>query len=174
MGRCSARTCTATTAPPAPVTGTSFAVWAPHAQGVRVKGDFNSWDGREHPMRAARRRPGVWELFVPGVGAGTRYKFVVLGADGEWREKADPMAFRTEVPAGDARRSSSSRATSGATTTWMAARREREPRTTRPMSIYEVHLGSWRHAAGPTRELADELVGYVARPRLHPRRAACR
>ncbi|MBO0843369.1 MAG: 1,4-alpha-glucan branching enzyme, partial [Nocardioides sp.] len=65
-------------------TGTSFAVWAPHALGVRLKGDFNSWDGREHPMSNVGN--GVWELFVPGVGAGTSYKFVVLGQDGTWRE----------------------------------------------------------------------------------------
>ncbi len=62
-----------------------------------MKGDFNSWDGREHPMRQMGVS-GVWELFVPDVGAGTRYKFVMLGADDQWREKADPMAFHTEVP----------------------------------------------------------------------------
>ena len=86
--------------PTGTVTGTSFAVWAPHAQGVRVKGDFNSWDGREHPMRQMGVS-GVWELFVPDVGSGTRYKYVVLGADGQWREKADPMAYHTEVPPRD-------------------------------------------------------------------------
>src|SRR5690242_20378175 len=79
------------------IAGTSFAVWAPHAKGVRIKGDFNSWDGREHPMRQLGVS-GVWELFVPNVGAGTKYKYVVLGADDQWREKADPMAFHTEVP----------------------------------------------------------------------------
>jgi 1,4-alpha-glucan branching enzyme len=83
--------------PTGPVKGTSFAVWAPHAKGVRVKGDFNSWDGREHPMRQMGVS-GVWELFVPDVGGGTRYKFAILGADDQWREKADPMAFHTEVP----------------------------------------------------------------------------
>lgn len=61
------------------VTGTSFAVWAPAAKGVRVKGDFNHWDGREHPMRQLGIS-GVWELFVPGIGSGTRYKFIILGA----------------------------------------------------------------------------------------------
>src|SRR5690348_17407208 len=60
----------------------------PISRGVRLEGDFNSWDGREHPMRALGES-GVWELFVPGVGSGTGYKYVVLGADGEWREKAD-------------------------------------------------------------------------------------
>ncbi len=83
--------------PTGPVRGASFAVWAPHAQGIRVKGDFNSWDGREHPMRQLGVS-GVWELFVPDVSSGARYKFIVLGADDVWREKADPMAFHTEVP----------------------------------------------------------------------------
>ena len=80
-----------------PVTGTSFAVWAPSAQGVRLAGDFNYWDGRAHPMRAMGST-GVWELFVPDVGDGAHYKFDVLGRDGEWRQKADPVAFRAEVP----------------------------------------------------------------------------
>ncbi|HEU4568494.1 MAG TPA: hypothetical protein VFR99_10700 [Marmoricola sp.] len=80
-----------------PVTGTAFTVWAPHAQGLRVEGDFNSWDGREHPMRMLADS-GVWELFVPGVGAGARYKFVILGADGQWQERADPMATYAEEP----------------------------------------------------------------------------
>ena len=79
------------------ISGTSFAVWAPGARGVRVKADFNNWDGREHPMRQLGQS-GVWELFVPGVGSGTQYKYVIFGADNEWREKADPMAFYTEVP----------------------------------------------------------------------------
>jgi 1,4-alpha-glucan branching enzyme len=79
------------------VQGTSFAVWAPSAQGVRLTGDFNYWDGRAHPMRAMGST-GVWELFVPGLGDGTHYKFEVLGKDGVWRQKADPVAFRAEVP----------------------------------------------------------------------------
>ena len=83
-------------APGEVVTGTAFAVWAPSARGVRIKGDFNNWDGREHPMRQLGVS-GVWELFVPGRGSGTKYKFVILGADRQWREKADPMAFHTEI-----------------------------------------------------------------------------
>jgi len=78
--------------PQGPITGTSFAVWAPHATGVRITGDFNSWDGREHPLRQLGSS-GVWELFLPEVASGSRYKFLILGADGHWREKADPMAF---------------------------------------------------------------------------------
>ena len=79
------------------VTGTSFAVWAPNARGVRVTGDFDHWSGAGTPMRSLGSS-GVWELFVPDVGAGTRYKFQILGQDGVWREKADPMAFASEVP----------------------------------------------------------------------------
>jgi 1,4-alpha-glucan branching enzyme len=78
------------------VTGVGFAVWAPHAQAVRVIGDFNSWDGARHSMRLLGS--GVWELFVPGVGVGTIYKYELLTPDGAWVKRADPMARRTEVP----------------------------------------------------------------------------
>ena len=144
------------------VEGTSFAVWAPSARGVRVRGDFNNWDGREHPMRQLGVS-GVWELFVPGVGSGTRYKFHLLGADGLWREKADPLAFHTEVPP----LTSSVVYESGyqwGDGDWMAARAERQP-ISAPMSIYEVHLGSWKkHLDGRSwgyGELADDLVAYL-------------
>ena len=79
------------------VTGTAFAVWAPAARAVSVVGDFNSWDGRLHAMRTLGSG-GIWELFLPEVGAGARYKFEILTADGELRLKADPMAQETEVP----------------------------------------------------------------------------
>jgi 1,4-alpha-glucan branching enzyme len=143
--------------PNGPVTGTSFAVWAPQAKGVRVKGDFNSWDGREHPMRELGVS-GVWELFVPDVAAGTRYKYVVLGADDQWREKADPMAFQTEVPPATSSVVFDSSYTWG-DDAWMKARAE-EAIHRRPMSTYEVHLASWRRGKSYA-ELADELVDYV-------------
>ena len=139
------------------VTGTSFAVWAPSAQGVRLVGDFNYWDGRAHPMRALGSS-GVWELFVPDIGDGAHYKFEVLGRDGVWRQKADPMAFATEVPP----------ATASVVFTpsyewgdgeWLERRAKTDPLTA-PMSTYEVHLGSWRQGLS-YRELADELVGHV-------------
>jgi len=79
------------------VVGTSFAVWAPRAQAVHVTGDFNGWDTRSHSMRLLDGS-GVWELFVPGAGDGTLYKFLVRGADGKVREKADPMARATQQP----------------------------------------------------------------------------
>ena len=146
-----------------PITGTSFAVWAPHARGVRVKGDFNNWDGREHPMRQMGTS-GVWELFVPDVGSGTRYKFLIYGADGQWREKADPMAFHTEVPP----LTSSVVFDSGYSwgdSSWMAGRTASDRAHELPMSVYEIHLGSWKKHNGGSPlsyvDLADELVDYV-------------
>ena len=83
--------------PDPPVTGTAFAVWAPAARAVSVVGDFNSWDGRLHAMRSLGST-GIWELFLPGVGPGARYKYEILGADGQLLLKADPYALETEVP----------------------------------------------------------------------------
>jgi 1,4-alpha-glucan branching enzyme len=143
--------------PAGTVRGTSFAVWAPNAQGVRVQGDFDYWSGRAYPMRSMGSS-GVWELFIPGVGSGDRYKFVVLGMDNEWREKADPMAFATEVPPGTASVVFESTYKWG-DQDWLAKRAE-TPWHASPISIYEVHLGSWRQGLG-YRELADELVDYV-------------
>ena len=140
------------------VTGTSFAVWAPNARGVRVVGDFNHWDGRTHPMRSLGST-GIWELFVPGVGDGTRYKYEVHGSDGIHRLKADPMAQATETPPASASRVFSS-AYSWADEDWMTRRAAANPHHG-PMSTYEVHLGSWRPGLS-YRQLADELVGYVA------------
>ena len=79
------------------VEGVSFAVWAPNARGVKVTGDFDYWQARAYPMRSLGSS-GVWEIFIPGVQVGSRYRYHVLGADGTWREKSDPMAFATEVP----------------------------------------------------------------------------
>ncbi len=145
-----------------PVTGTSFAVWAPAARGVRVVGDFNYWDGTASPLRSLGSS-GVWELFVPDVGDGSRYKFEILGHDGVWRQKADPMAFATEVPPSTASMVFTS-SYEWADSEWMAQRAARRP-VSSPMSIYEVHLGSWRR--GPEgeflnyRDLAALLVDYV-------------
>jgi 1,4-alpha-glucan branching enzyme len=139
------------------VAGTAFSVWAPNAQGVRVIGDFNHWNGGAHPMRSLGRS-GVWELFIPEIGAGTRYKFQILGYDGVWREKADPMARRTEVPPATASVVELSEY-SWQDQEWMALRPERSA-LTEPMSTYEVHLGSWRPGLS-YRQLASELVTYV-------------
>jgi 1,4-alpha-glucan branching enzyme len=144
------------------VSGTSFAVWAPHARGIRLKASFNNWDGREHPMRQLGTS-GVWELFVPDIGSGTGYKFSILGADGQWREKADPMAFHTEVPPATSSVVFESSYTWG-DERWMADRAGRQPHA-EAMSVYEMHLGSWKkHHGGGTytyQEVADSLVDYV-------------
>ncbi|MFK0039951.1 1,4-alpha-glucan branching enzyme [Paenarthrobacter sp. NPDC090517] len=139
------------------VDGVSFAVWAPNAQAVRVKGDFNGWDGRSHGMRSLGSS-GVWELFIPGVVAGACYKYEILTKAGHWVEKADPLAFGTEVPPLTASRvvDASYRFKDAE---WMSARAQRDPHNS-PMSVYEVHLGSWRLGLG-YKELAKELVDYV-------------
>ncbi len=144
------------------ISGTAFAVWAPSARGVRLKGDFNSWDGREHPMRQLGSS-GVWELFVPGVGAGTAYKYWIHGADGTWREKADPMASFAEVaPATSSKIFESTYAWGDQE--WMDARLSRQ-HVAEPMSVYEMHLASWkRHPGGgfwSYDEMADDLVPYL-------------
>jgi 1,4-alpha-glucan branching enzyme len=140
------------------VTGVSFAVWAPNARGVRLVGDFNGWDGSSHPMRSLGSS-GVWELFVPDLGAGTHYKYAVLGADSVWRDKSDPMARATEVPPRTASVVHDS-SYEWQDDEWMQQRAEVQPHAA-PMSTYEVHLGSWRQGRS-YRELADELVEYVS------------
>jgi 1,4-alpha-glucan branching enzyme len=143
--------------PDGPVEGTSFAVWAPNAQAVQVAGDFNGWDGGGHAMRSLGGS-GVWDLFVPGIGVGTHYKFRIHGPDGQWHEKADPLAFATEVPPATASIVSAPRH-SWADDAWIS-RRESTDWLAAPMSIYEVHLGSWRPGLD-YRELADELADYL-------------
>jgi 1,4-alpha-glucan branching enzyme len=143
--------------PAGPVTGTSFAVWAPTAQGVRVTGDFDGWSGWAHPMRVLGSA-GVWELFVPGIEPGTRYKFRVLGRDGRWRDKADPLAFATEIPPATASVVDLPQH-SWEDEEWMTARAQRQAHA-EPMSVYEVHLGSWRPGLD-YREMAHQLVDYL-------------
>jgi 1,4-alpha-glucan branching enzyme len=140
------------------VAGAAFAVWAPNARSVRVAGDFNGWDGRVHPMRMLGAS-GIWELFVPGAGPGARYKYEVLSQDGRVVLKADPFAFATERPPATASVVHASAYRWG-DEAWMAARGERQ-RTDSRISVYEVHLGSWRRGLD-YRQLADELPEYVA------------
>ncbi|MGC5030596.1 1,4-alpha-glucan branching protein GlgB [Micromonospora sp. DT229] len=138
--------------------GVAFTVWAPNARGVRVVGDFTGWapdDG--WPMRSLGST-GVWEIFVPGVQKGARYKYRVLGADGHWRDKADPLAGYAEVPPATASVVHHSTYEWG-DADWLARRATRQPHQ-EPMSVYEVHLGSWRPGLG-YRELAEQLAGYV-------------
>jgi 1,4-alpha-glucan branching enzyme len=137
--------------------GTSFAVWAPNARGVRVIGDFNHWDGRAHPMRSLGSS-GVWELMLPGVGPGATYKFEICGPDGSWHRKADPMAGLAERPPATASVVTQS-AYQWGDQEWLAARAEHDL-LANPMSVYEVHLGSWRPGLSYT-ELASQLTSYV-------------
>ncbi|WP_220793313.1 1,4-alpha-glucan branching protein GlgB [Nocardioides stalactiti] len=145
--------------------GTTFAVWAPNARSVAVVGDFNDWDGNAHEMRTTPTG-GVWTTFVPGVGDGAYYQFLVHGADGIWRQKADPLAFAAEIaPATGSRVFTSTHEWTD--DAWMAER-GRQP-VAEPMAVYEMHLGSWkRHPDGrfwTYDELADPdhgLPSYLA------------
>jgi 1,4-alpha-glucan branching enzyme len=140
-----------------PVAGTSFTVWAPHAQAVRVLGEFNGWDGRLHALRNMGPT-GVWELFVPGLEAGTLYKFELLGANGTWVTRADPMARFTETPPLTASVVGTT-SHEWADAAWMEHRAATNPHDG-PMSIYEMHLGSWRPGLG-YRDIADPLIEYL-------------
>jgi 1,4-alpha-glucan branching enzyme len=138
--------------------GTAFAVWAPNARGVRVVGDFTGWGPHDGwPMRSLGAS-GVWEVVVPDAAAGHRYKYRILGRDGVWREKADPLASYAEVPERTASIVYAS-AYEWGDADWLERRRRRVPHR-EAMSVYEVHLGSWR--PGLTyRDLADQLTAYV-------------
>jgi 1,4-alpha-glucan branching enzyme len=147
------------------VNGVSFAVWAPNARSVSVVGDFNGWDGRLHPMRSLGAS-GIWELFVPGVASGTTYKFEIRTGDGRLRLKADPLAFRTEIPPRNASVVFESQY-EWRDSDWMEQRSSTDA-LARPLSVYEVHLGSWR--LDPLEEdrpltyaeLGEELAEYVS------------
>ncbi len=142
------------------VTGVSFAVWAPNAGRVSVVGDFNGWDGRRHVMRF-RHECGVWEMFVPHVMPGDFYKYEILTSDGKIQLKADPYAFRSQL-----------RPDTASVVHWLppliASDRKRKDANAldAPVSIYEVHLGSWRLPQDGRRwlsyrELAEQLIPYV-------------
>ncbi|MDE3132784.1 MAG: 1,4-alpha-glucan branching protein GlgB, partial [Acidobacteriota bacterium] len=151
------------------IAGTAFAVWAPAARSVSVVGDFNFWNGQAHPMRSLGGS-GVWELFIPGVEAGGRYKFEILTPTGELRLKADPYAQQAELPPQTASVITRTKHDwSPAEQQWQERRAHSAP-LAEPVSIYEVHLGSWRRDAqrgdapndAPAyAELADELAAYA-------------
>jgi 1,4-alpha-glucan branching enzyme len=140
-----------------PSAGTAFAVWAPHAQAVRVIGDFNGWDGVRHAMRSLGGT-GVWELFIPGLEAGSNYKYEILTQGGQWVRRADPMARYTEVPPMTASVIGTS-SYSWNDGEWMRQRAASNPHTG-AMSVYEMHLGSWKPGLD-YRTLADELIPYL-------------
>ncbi len=147
------------------VEGTHFAVWAPNAKRVAIIGDFNNWDNRRHVLRR-RGNSGVWEIFIPAAHDGQRYKYDIIGADGERHLKADPVGFGAQHAPETA---SIIRDLSGygwRDEDWMETRAEVQNRNA-PISIYEVHLGSWRRVVDDGnrplsyKEAAEQLVGYV-------------
>ncbi|MDZ4821341.1 MAG: 1,4-alpha-glucan branching protein GlgB [Planctomycetota bacterium] len=147
------------------VQGVNFAVWAPDAQNISVIGDFNAWDGRRHPMR--KHIPsGVWELFVPGLGEGTIYKFRVRSKWGQDVDKSDPYGFGAEVPPLTASRVVDLNRYQWRDQDWVN-KRPKIQSLDQPLNMYEVHLGSWRRPGDDPsryltyRELAHQLVEYV-------------
>ncbi|MEY4496888.1 MAG: hypothetical protein RLZZ364_193 [Actinomycetota bacterium] len=137
--------------------GTAFSVWAPNAQAVSLIGDHNFWDKSAHPM-VRQGSSGIWEIFVPGIGAGTKYKFAICGAFGQWVDHADPLARQTECPPLTASIVNESNY-QWSDTSWMDRRKDFQPWRS-PVSVYEVHLGSWRLGL-EYRQLAIELVDYI-------------
>ena len=146
--------------------GVHFAVWAPSAERVSVVGDFNMWDGRLHPMRRLGLS-GVWEIFIPGIEEGQRYKYEIRSTNqGELLLKSDPYGFRLEHPPMTAS-IVTRREYEWNDAQWFVDRAGRNAWLQRPMAIYEVHLGSWMRVPDEQnrwltyRELADRLVPYV-------------
>jgi 1,4-alpha-glucan branching enzyme len=147
------------------VTGVRFAVWAPNARRVSVVGDFNGWDGRRHLMRK-RVEAGVWELFIPGLPVGAVYKYEILGPYGLLPLKSDPVALQVEPPPRTASIVADPEPFSWTDDAWLKARAASGQHLHAPISIYEVHAGSWRrrwHDGQPLDwdELADQLIPYV-------------
>ncbi|MEH2084139.1 MAG: 1,4-alpha-glucan branching enzyme [Nostoc sp.] len=167
------------------VKGVYFAVWAPNARNVSLLGNFNFWDGRKHQMR--KGRTGIWELFIPEIGVGEHYKYEIKNFEGHIYEKSDPYGFQQELRPKTASIVTDLDTYSWSDESWMEKRRHTDP-LTQPVSVYEVHLGSWLHASsaepaklpnGETepvvvvsglkpgarfltyRELADRLIPYV-------------
>jgi 1,4-alpha-glucan branching enzyme len=150
------------------VQGVRFAVWAPNARRVSVVGDFNIWDGRRHPMRL-RHPSGVWEIFIPRLQPGAAYKYEILGAHGILPLKADPMALATQLPPDTASKVAAPLQVDWQDHEWMQSRADKQ-KPSAPLSIYELHVGSWQcelDEAGEVsrqygwRELAERLVPYV-------------
>ena len=148
------------------IDGFRFAVWAPNARRVSIVGDFNEWDGHRHPMRLWQNG-GIWELFVPGLKAGVHYKYELTGPDGTLLPlKADPVAFAAQQPPETASVLQGTNDPAWSDDKWMATRGAKDPRHI-PISIYEVHLGSWARVAEEGnryltyRELGERLIPYV-------------
>jgi 1,4-alpha-glucan branching enzyme len=149
------------------ISGVSFAVWAPNARGVSVLGDFNRWDGRLFPMRMMGSS-GIWELFVPGLSAGTLYKFEIRTQEGQLRIKTDPLAFSMEIPPAMCARIWDLGQYTWGDDQWMETRSRINWRTS-PMAVYECHLGSFRQVPDEGnrpltyREIAPYLIEEMKR-----------
>ena len=146
------------------VEGTAFSVWAPNARRVSVVGDFNAWDGRRHPMRK-RMGVGIWEIFIPGIATGSLYKYEIIGVYGEVMPlKADPLSFAQEAPPETASIICGPVVHEWKDQSWFEGREERQSKHA-PISIYELHLGSWRRGGdGEILDydaIADLLVPYI-------------
>jgi len=147
-------------------TGVHFAVWAPNADRVSLIGDFNGWDGRVNPMRLLVPS-GVWEIFIPDLRDGEHYKFEIRTATGDLLRKSDPFGFAFEVPPQSASIVRDISSYAWHDEAWMRTRREQGAWLSRPMAVYEVHLGSWARIPEEGnrfltyKELAHRLVPYV-------------
>lgn len=137
--------------------GTAFSVWAPNARAVSLISDINYWDRNTHPM-IGLGSTGIWEIFIPDVGLGVKYKFAICTVDGRWVDHADPMARQTEIPPLTASVVNESNY-DWQDSAWMQGRRDFQPWRS-PVSAYEIHLGSWKLGLS-YRELASELTTYV-------------
>ncbi|QLL29931.1 1,4-alpha-glucan branching enzyme [Thermosynechococcus sichuanensis E542] len=138
------------------VAGVYFAVWAPNARNVSVIGNFNHWDGRKHQM--ARRGNGIWELFIPGLGVGEHYKYEIKNQDGHIYEKSDPYGFYQEPRPKTASIVTDLNSYEWGDNDWLEKRRHTDP-LTQPISVFEVHLGSWLHAS-----MEDPPIGADGQP----------
>ncbi len=147
------------------VDGTRFAVWAPNARSICVIGDFNNWDRRLHPMQI-HHSTGIWQVFLPDVGVGANYKYLMTFQSGQQQEKIDPYGFYFEEPPKTAAIIYDLGKFQWDDQEWMKRRQETDPLKA-PLSIYEAHLGSWKRAPGDRplsyRELADQMVPYLKR-----------
>nr|WP_245155751.1 1,4-alpha-glucan branching protein GlgB [Paracoccus ravus] len=147
------------------IAGAHFAVWAPNARRVSVVGDFNAWDGRRHPMRRLRES-GVWEIFLPRLSEGTLYKYEILDAQGDVTLRADPFGYGSQHPPEKASILRDITGYGWHDQDWMAHRAGKQDRSA-PVSIYEVHLGSWKRRRDEGnrplsyKELARDLVTYA-------------
>ena len=144
--------------------GVQFSVWAPAANSVSVTGDFNNWDKETHKMYPRWDHSGIWEIFIPGIAPGTLYKYHITNISGFSADKADPFAFETEMPPHTASRVAVETSFKWSDKRWLN-KRLKKPVTEQPLSIYEIHIGSWRRIPeeGNRWLTYREIAGYLPR-----------